>query len=69
MLIGSARFRSRTVNHLVALGHVYWTNLAPIRNGAGTIGRARLNGTAVNQRFVARKDFRNLHGVAVNPGW
>jgi TRAP-type mannitol/chloroaromatic compound transport system permease large subunit len=53
---------------LVYRGYLYWTNIAPIRNGAGTIGRARLNGTDVNQRFVARKDFRNLHGVAVSAG-
>jgi virginiamycin B lyase len=53
---------------LVYRGYLYWTNIAPIRNGAGTIGRARLNGTDVNQRFVARKDFVNLHGVAVGPG-
>jgi hypothetical protein len=32
-------------------------------------GRANLNGTDVNQRFIARQDFSNLHGVAVNPGW
>ena len=43
--------------------HVYWANTDP-----GEIGRANLNGTGVNQRFVAKKDFRNLHGVAVNPG-
>ena len=54
--------------------YLYWTNAfcrpAPGSGCRGrAIGRARLNGTAVNQRFVARKDFRNLHGVAVNPGW
>jgi virginiamycin B lyase len=53
---------------LVYRGYLYWTNFAPVRNGAGTIGRVRLDGTDVNQRFVAERDFRNLHGVAVNPG-
>jgi Low-density lipoprotein receptor repeat class B len=42
---------------------LYWTN-----QNSRAIGRARLNGTDVNQRFIARKDFRNLHGVAVGPG-
>jgi hypothetical protein len=49
--------------------YLYWTNAAlgfnPDRRA---IGRARLNGTDVNQRFVARKDFANLHGIDVNPG-
>jgi len=53
--------------------YLYWTNAfcapAPGSGCRGrSIGRARLNGTDVNQRFVARRDFRNLHGVAVNPG-
>jgi hypothetical protein len=33
-------------------GYLYWTNLAPLQDGAGTIGRARLNGTGVNQDFI-----------------
>jgi hypothetical protein len=53
---------------LVFDGYLYWTNFAPLRKGAGTIGRARLDGTDVNQRFIANKDFINLHGVAVGPG-
>ncbi len=53
--------------------YLYWTNAfcapAPGSGCRGrSIGRARLNGTDVNQRFLARKDFRNLHGVAVGPG-
>jgi hypothetical protein len=37
---------------LVFGGYLYWTNLAPLKDGAGTIGRARLNGTDVNQKFI-----------------
>jgi hypothetical protein len=49
--------------------YLYWTNAAVGGNpNRRAIGRARLNGTDVNQRFVARKDFVNLHGVAVGPG-
>jgi hypothetical protein len=49
--------------------YLYWTNGA-LGDPANTrsIGRARLNGTDVNQRFVARTAFANLHGIAVNPG-
>src|SRR3984957_14932763 len=43
--------------------YLYWTN-----QNSDAIGRARLNGTGVNQAFVGRKDFRNLHGIAVGPG-
>jgi virginiamycin B lyase len=32
--------------------YLYWANIVPLRNGAGTIGRARLNGTDVNQKFI-----------------
>jgi hypothetical protein len=51
-------------------GYLYWSNTLGrvLKPGNGMIVRARLNGTGVNQRFVARKDFRNLHGVAVSPG-
>ena len=49
--------------------YLYWANGALGSNpNRRAIGRARLNGTDVNQRFVARKDFRELHGVAVGPG-
>lgn len=40
--------------------YLYWTNFAPLRKGADTIGRARLDGADVNQRFIANKDFINL---------
>ena len=39
-----------------------------LKPGDGMIVRAWLNGTDVNQRFVARKDFANLHGIAVDLG-
>jgi hypothetical protein len=55
---------------VAADGYLYWSNTIGgiTKPGDGVIVRARLNGTDVNQRFVARKDFRNLHGVAVSPG-
>jgi hypothetical protein len=40
-------------------GYLYWTN------HTGWIGRAGLNGTDVNQKFIAKKDFNDLRGVAV----
>jgi hypothetical protein len=55
---------------MIAAGsrYLYWTNAAVGGNpNRRAIGRARLNGTDVNQRFVARKDFVSLHGVAVGP--
>jgi hypothetical protein len=36
--------------------------------GNGTIGRARLNGTDVNQQFVTVSNASILLGVAVDPG-
>ena len=52
-------------------GYLYWSNTVGriTKPGNGMISRARLNGTDVNQRFLAKKDFLNLHGVAVGPGW
>ena len=51
-------------------GYLYWSNTTGriLKPGDGMIVRARLNGTDVNQRFVANTDFANLHGVAVGPG-
>jgi nitrous oxide reductase len=43
--------------------YLYWTN-----NGNGTIGRARLDGTDVRQKFIKVPDGDNLRGVAVDPG-
>lgn len=49
--------------------YLYWANGALGANpGRRAIGRARLDGTDVNQRSVARRDFAKLHGVAVGPG-
>jgi hypothetical protein len=50
-------------------GYLYWSNTIGriTKPGNGVIVRSRLNGTDVNQRFVAEKDFRNLHGIAVGP--
>ncbi|HEY1920822.1 MAG TPA: hypothetical protein VGH27_35075 [Streptosporangiaceae bacterium] len=47
-------------------GYLYWSNtLGNIaKPGNGVIGRARLDGTDVNQGFVTKKDFRSLHGIA-----
>ena len=53
---------------LVFGGYLYWTNLAPLKDGAGTIGRARLNGTDVNQKFIKVPGADILLGVAVDPG-
>ena len=33
-------------------GYLYWTNAAAVAPGNGTIGRARLNGTDVDQKFI-----------------
>jgi virginiamycin B lyase len=33
-------------------GYLYWGNLGDGKNGGGTIGRARLNGTDVNETFI-----------------
>lgn len=54
---------------VAAGGYLYWSNTTGsiTKPGNGVIGRARLNGTNVNQRFVASKDFRNLHGIAAGP--
>jgi hypothetical protein len=41
--------------------YIYWAN-------AESIGRARLNGTDVNQKFIAQQGFDDLRGVAVDPG-
>jgi hypothetical protein len=41
--------------------YIYWANVS-------SIGRARLNGTAVNQKFIAKRNFNDLRGVAVDPG-
>ena len=38
-----ARFGARSAT----TGYIYWMN-----NGTGTIGRARLHGTGVNQQFI-----------------
>jgi hypothetical protein len=32
------------------------------------MGRALLNGTDVDQKFIASKNFNDLRGVAVDPG-
>ena len=45
----------------VVSGHVYWAN-----NGAGTIGRANLDGTGANQGFISGAD--GPFGVAVDSG-
>lgn len=59
-----------TSSAAAASGYLYWSNtVGPLlKPGDGMIGRARLDGTDVNQRFVARRDFLNLHGVAAGPG-
>jgi hypothetical protein len=52
---------------VAAGGYLYWTNLAPLRKGAGTIGRARLDGTDVNQHFIAVPNGPSgVAGLAVN---
>jgi hypothetical protein len=68
---GSPAGASAPGSTAVAGGYLYWSNtIGPVlKPGDGVISRARLNGTDVNQRFIARQDFSNLHGVAVNPGW
>ena len=33
-------------------GYLYWSNAAAVAPGNGTIGRARLNGTDLNQKFI-----------------
>jgi hypothetical protein len=48
----------------VDAAHVYWTNVDPRNNFAGTIGRANLNGTGVDQFFIA--GVGEPHGVAVD---
>lgn len=45
----------------VAGKYVYWTN-----NALRTIGRARLNGTEVNQTFIADSDPANPEGIAIH---
>jgi hypothetical protein len=45
----------------VASPYVYWAN-----NGAGTIGRANLDGTGVNLRFIRGVTYP--FGVAVDAG-
>jgi hypothetical protein len=48
-------------------GYLYWTNFAPLRKDAGTIGRARLDGTDVNQHFIAVPNGPSgVAGLAVN---
>ncbi len=44
--------------------YIYWINAT-----AGTIGRARLNGTDVNEKFIKVPSAHILLGVAVDPGW
>jgi hypothetical protein len=66
---GSPAGASAPGSAAAAGGYLYWSNTIGrvLKPGDGMIVRARLSGTDVNQRFVAKKDFRNLHGVAVNP--
>jgi hypothetical protein len=49
-------------------GYLYWSNAITSDPGNGTIGRARLNGTDVDQNFIAVPDAGILLGVAVDPG-
>ena len=52
-------------------GHAIWRGGIPPKKGHGTIGRALLNGTDVNQRFIVTKPSTNkigLFGAVVDPG-
>lgn len=55
----------------VSASHIYWTREVFIRR-PGTyrayIGRARLNGSAVQPRFIAERKDRVLTGLALNAG-
>ena len=48
-------------------GYLYWSNATASDPGKGTIGRARLDGTDVNQKFIKVPDANILLGVAVDP--
>lgn len=45
-------------------GHVYWTNAGSGADGAGTIGRAKLDGSDVERSFITGAN--NPQGIAVN---
>jgi len=49
-------------------GYLYWSNATTSDPGNGTIGRARLNGTDLNQKFIKVPSASILLGVAVDPG-
>ena len=50
----------------VDAAHIYWTNVLNTSTGAGTIGRANLDGTGVNQNFIDAGPFP--FGLAVDSG-